>query len=182
MGHTPRILASSQHDSAFYAAMWHQLTSEGHWQGEICNKRKNGEFYPSWMTISAVRNTENIVTHFVAVFADISSLKHAQARLDYQAHHDPLTSLPNRLLFENRLQHALNEHSTQGKCGAVLFLDLDRFKNINDSLGHPVGDLLLKGIATRLKEQLRDIDTVARLGGDEFIILLPGLHHPTMPN
>ena len=178
LGHTPRILASGQHDSAFYAAMWHQLTSEGHWQGEICNKRKNGEFYPSWMTISAVRTTENIVTHFVAVFADISSLKHAQARLDYQAHHDPLTGLPNRLLFENRLQHALNEHSTQGKCGAVLFLDLDRFKNINDSLGHPVGDLLLKGIATRLKEQLRDIDTVARLGGDEFIILLPGLHQP----
>ena len=178
LGKTPRILSSGQHDSAFYAAMWHQLTSEGHWQGEICNKRKNGQFYPSWMNINAVRNSENLVTHFVAVFADISSLKHAQARLDYQAHHDPLTGLPNRLLFENRLQQALSDQDSPYQHGAVVFLDLDRFKNINDSLGHPVGDLLLKGIAKRLKGQLRDLDTVARLGGDEFIILLPGLHQP----
>ncbi|MGR6619001.1 bifunctional diguanylate cyclase/phosphodiesterase [Pseudomonas rhodesiae] len=177
LGQTPRLLASGLHDSAFYAAMWHQLTSHGHWQGEISNRRKSGELYPSWLTISAVRNRENVVTHFVAVFADISSLKLAQARLDYQAHHDPLTGLPNRTLFENRLQAALNGHQQTGKQGAVLFLDLDRFKHINDSLGHPVGDLLLKGIALRLKEQLRDIDTVARLGGDEFIILLPGLQH-----
>ena len=177
LGQTPRLLASGLHDSAFYAAMWHQLTSHGHWQGEISNRRKSSELYPSWLTISAVRNRENVVTHFVAVFADISSLKLAQARLDYQAHHDPLTGLPNRTLFENRLQAALNGHQQTGKQGAVLFLDLDRFKHINDSLGHPVGDLLLKGIALRLKEQLRDIDTVARLGGDEFIILLPGLQH-----
>ncbi|WHT76449.1 bifunctional diguanylate cyclase/phosphodiesterase [Pseudomonas rhodesiae] len=177
LGQTPRLLASGLHDSAFYAAMWHQLTSHGHWQGEISNRRKSGELYPSWLTISAVRNRDNVVTHFVAVFADISSLKLAQARLDYQAHHDPLTGLPNRTLFENRLQAALNGHQQTGKQGAVLFLDLDRFKHINDSLGHPVGDLLLKGIALRLKEQLRDIDTVARLGGDEFIILLPGLQH-----
>ncbi|WP_312774976.1 bifunctional diguanylate cyclase/phosphodiesterase [Pseudomonas rhodesiae] len=177
LGQTPRLLASGLHDSAFYAAMWHQLTSHGHWQGEISNRRKSSELYPSWLTISAVRNRDNVVTHFVAVFADISSLKLAQARLDYQAHHDPLTGLPNRTLFENRLQAALNGHQQTGKQGAVLFLDLDRFKHINDSLGHPVGDLLLKGIALRLKEQLRDIDTVARLGGDEFIILLPGLQH-----
>ncbi|TDV61310.1 diguanylate cyclase (GGDEF)-like protein [Pseudomonas sp. LP_7_YM] len=136
---------------------------------------KNGEIYPSWLTISAVRNRDRFITHFVAVFTNISSLKHAQAQLDYQAHHDPLTGLPNRTLFENRLQAAL-AHSTESQSvGAVLFLDLDRFKHINDSLGHPVGDLLLKGIAQRLKENLRDIDTVARLGGDEFIILLPGL-------
>jgi len=178
LGQTPRLLASGQHDSAFYAAMWYQLTAEGHWQGEISNRRKNGELYPSWLTISAVRNPEQVVTHFVAVFADISSLKHAQARLDYQAHHDPLTGLPNRTLFENRLQAALNHSQEACGQGAVLFLDLDRFKHINDSLGHPVGDLLLKGIAVRLREQLRDIDTVARLGGDEFIILLPGLQHP----
>ncbi|KAF2409541.1 PAS domain S-box-containing protein/diguanylate cyclase (GGDEF) domain-containing protein [Pseudomonas antarctica] len=177
LGSTPRLLASGQHDSAFYAAMWHQLTAQGHWQGEICNRRKNGELYPSWLTISAVRNREQLITHFVAVFADISSLKHAQARLDYQAHHDPLTGLPNRTLFESRLQAALNGQQESGNQGAVLFLDLDRFKHINDSLGHPVGDLLLKDIAVRLKEQLRDVDTVARLGGDEFIILLPGLQH-----
>ncbi|AZE96983.1 Sensory box/GGDEF family protein [Pseudomonas orientalis] len=175
LGHTPRLLASGLHDSAFYAAMWHQLTTHGHWQGEISNRRKNGELYPSWLTISAVRNREEVVTHFVAVFADISSLKLAQARLDYQAHHDPLTGLPNRTLFESRLQAALNGQQESGNQGAVLFLDLDRFKHINDSLGHPVGDLLLKDIAVRLKDQLRDIDTVARLGGDEFIILLPGL-------
>ncbi|MDD2059181.1 EAL domain-containing protein [Pseudomonas sp. GD03860] len=178
LGQTPRLLASGQHDSAFYAAMWHQLTAEGHWQGEIYNRRKSGELYPSWLTISAVRNSERIITHFVAVFADISSLKHAQAKLDYQAHHDPLTGLPNRTLFENRLQAALTCAQASQRQGAVLFLDLDRFKHINDSLGHPVGDLLLKGIAQRLKEQVRDIDTVARLGGDEFIILLPGLHQP----
>ncbi|MEX5589299.1 EAL domain-containing protein [Pseudomonas urmiensis] len=179
LGQTPRLLASGQHDSAFYAAMWHQLTAEGHWQGEIQNKRKNSELYPSWLTISAVRNSDREITHFVAVFADISSLKHAQAKLDYQAHHDPLTGLPNRALFENRLQAALTCAQISNRQGAVLFLDLDRFKHINDSLGHPVGDLLLKGIAQRLKEQVRDVDTVARLGGDEFIILLPGLHKPS---
>ncbi|UZE23274.1 EAL domain-containing protein [Pseudomonas sp. B21-056] len=179
LGHTPRLLASGLHDSAFYAAMWHQLTAEGHWQGEISNRRKNGELYPSWLTISAVRNRDRQITHFVAVFADISSLKHAQAKLDYQAHHDPLTGLPNRTLFESRLLTALNNQQENGGQGAVLFLDLDRFKHINDSLGHPVGDLLLKGIAVRLREQLRDIDTVARLGGDEFIILLPGLQQPS---
>ncbi|RMQ96566.1 Diguanylate cye/phosphodiesterase, partial [Pseudomonas savastanoi pv. glycinea] len=179
LGQTPSLLASGLHDSAFYAAMWYQLTAEGHWQGEISNRRKNGEIYPSWLTISAVRNREQFITHFVAVFADISSLKHAQARLDYQAHHDPLTGLPNRTLFENRLQAALLHSIESNSLGAVLFLDLDRFKHINDSLGHPVGDLLLKGIAQRLKETLRDIDTVARLGGDEFIILLPGLLHPS---
>jgi diguanylate cyclase (GGDEF)-like protein/PAS domain S-box-containing protein len=177
LGETPRLLASGIHDSAFYAAMWHKLTAEGHWQGEISNRRKNGEVYPSWLTISAVRNRDKLITHFVAVFADISSLKQAQARLDYQAHHDPLTGLPNRTLFESRLHSALLHSREAQSLGAVLFLDLDRFKHINDSLGHPVGDLLLKSIALRLKESLRDIDTVARLGGDEFIILLPGLQH-----
>lgn len=182
LGQTPRLLASGQHDSAFYAAMWHQLTAEGHWQGEIYNRRKNGELYPGWLTISAVRNLEREITHFVAVFADISSLKHVQAKLDYQAHHDPLTGLPNRVLFESRLQAALTCPQVSSRQGAVLFLDLDRFKHINDSLGHPVGDLLLQGIAQRLKEQVRDVDTVARLGGDEFIILLPGLHKASDAN
>jgi diguanylate cyclase (GGDEF)-like protein/PAS domain S-box-containing protein len=177
LGTTPRLLASGQHDSAFFIAMWHQLAAEGHWQGEICNQRKNGDLYPCWLTINAVRGPDQAINHFVGVFADISSLKHAQARLDYQAHHDPLTGLPNRTLFESRLHAALNDTSQPNTKGAVLFLDLDRFKHINDSLGHPVGDLLLKGIAQRLKEQVRDGDTVARLGGDEFIILLPGLQH-----
>jgi diguanylate cyclase (GGDEF)-like protein/PAS domain S-box-containing protein len=178
LGQSPRLLASGRHDSAFYAAMWHQLSAEGHWQGEIWNRRKDGELFPEWLTISAVRDQSGLATHFVGVFADISSLKQAQARLDYQAHHDPLTGLPNRMLFESRLDNALNDARNDHSRGAVLFLDLDRFKHINDSLGHPVGDLLLKSIAQRLREQLRDVDTVARLGGDEFIVLLPGLHQP----
>ncbi|MDP3815819.1 EAL domain-containing protein [Pseudomonas sp.] len=177
LGQSPRLLASGNHDSAFYAAMWHNLTASGHWQGEIWNKRKNGELYPEWLTISAVRDKNDDISHFVGVFADISSLKHAQARLDHQAHHDPLTGLPNRMLFEARLRAALEDAQTDQRLGAVLFIDLDRFKHINDSLGHPVGDQLLKSIAERLKTHLRDIDTVARLGGDEFIILLPGLQH-----
>ena len=176
LGKTPSLLASGQHDSAFYSAMWFQLEKHGHWQGEIWNRRKNGETYPEWLTISAVRDKTRKITHFVGVFADISSLKQAQARLDHQAHHDPLTGLPNRMLFETRLRTALEDARADDRQGAVLFIDLDRFKHINDSLGHPVGDQLLSSIATRLKEQLRDIDTVARLGGDEFIILLPGLH------
>ncbi|HEX5843180.1 MAG TPA: EAL domain-containing protein [Pseudomonas sp.] len=177
LGQSPRLLASGNHDSAFYAAMWHNLTASGHWQGEIWNKRKNGELYPEWLTISAVRDNQGDISHFVGVFADISSLKHAQARLDHQAHHDPLTGLPNRMLFEARLRAALEDTQSEKRCGAILFIDLDRFKHINDSLGHPIGDQLLKSIAARLKAHLRDIDTVARLGGDEFIILLPGLQH-----
>ena len=178
LGQSPSLLSSGRHDSAFYTAMWHQISVHGHWQGEIWNKRKNGEIYPEWLTISKVNGPQGQITHFVGVFADISSLKQAQASLDYQAHHDPLTDLPNRTLFENRLNSALNDARIGQSQGAVLFLDLDHFKHINDSLGHPVGDLLLKGIAQRLREQLRDIDTVARLGGDEFIVLLPGLHQP----
>ena len=178
LGQTPRILASGQHDKLFFASMWYQLLSADNWQGEISNRRKSGEIYPSWMTISAVRNNQNLVTHFVAVFSDISTLKIAQERLDHQAHHDPLTNLPNRLLFESRVRQILSDQRRNDQYSAILFLDLDRFKNINDSLGHPVGDQLLRGIATRLTEQLRDIDTVARLGGDEFIVLLPGLKHP----
>lgn len=178
LGSSPSLLASGQHDSAFYAAMWHQLEHGGHWQGEIFNKRKNGELYPQWLTISAVRNSQDQISHFVGVFADITSLKHAQDKLDHQAHHDSLTGLPNRLLFESRLRLLLADSQQQNNIGAVLFLDLDRFKHINDSLGHPIGDLLLKETARRLQAQLRDIDTVARLGGDEFIILLPGVQQP----
>jgi diguanylate cyclase (GGDEF)-like protein/PAS domain S-box-containing protein len=178
LGQRFRLLGSGFHPPAFWQDMWTRIGRGLPWQGEICNKRKNGELYPEWLTISAVRDQSGQITHFVGVFADISSLKQAQDRLDYQAHHDPLTGLPNRMLFESRLDNALNDARTDHQRGAVLFLDLDRFKHINDSLGHPVGDQLLKSIALRLREQLRDIDTVARLGGDEFIVLLPGLHQP----
>ena len=173
LGQTPQLLAGPQAEPALDDEIRASLGQDGHWQGEIWSRRKNGEHYPAWMTISAVRNGGAQVSHHVAVFADITRLKQAQARLDYQAHHDPLTGLPNRLLFESRLQQALDEAIAEQNQGAVLFLDLDRFKHINDSLGHPIGDLLLQGIARRLREQLREVDTVARLGGDEFIVLMP---------
>ncbi|WP_263144437.1 EAL domain-containing protein [Pseudomonas sp. RIT-PI-AD] len=178
LGQSPALLASGRHDPEFYRAMWSQLAETGHWQGELWNRRKNGEIYPEWLTINSVRDDSGLITHYVAVFADISPLKQAEARLDHQAHHDPLTGLPNRLLFEERLKAALQPALPMSK-GAVLFLDLDRFKHINDSLGHPVGDALLRSIATRLSTQLQEADTLARLGGDEFIILLPGVHQPS---
>ncbi|WP_437879561.1 bifunctional diguanylate cyclase/phosphodiesterase [Pseudomonas sp. LRF_L74] len=168
LGESPRMLASDRHDHLFYTRLLDELQDTGHWQGEIWNRRKNGESYPQWLTISAVHNQGNL-THFVSVFADISSLKAAESQLDHQAHHDPLTGLPNRPLFEKRLNESLENKQS----GAVLFLDLDRFKHINDSLGHPVGDCLLQGIAQRLLQQLGANDTVARQGGDEFIVLLP---------
>ncbi|BAP41956.1 sensory box/GGDEF domain/EAL domain-containing protein [Pseudomonas sp. StFLB209] len=175
LNQTPRLLASGQHDSAFFAAMWHKLNAEGQWQGEICNRRQNGDTYPSWLSINTQRDADGTISHFIAVFADISDLKRSAARLDHQAHHDPLTGLPNRTLFENRLSSALQHSQDSASLGAVLFIDLDRFKPVNDTLGHAVGDLLLKSLAQRLKDNLRDIDTVARLGGDEFVVLLPGL-------
>lgn len=177
LGQSPALLASGRHDKAFYQLMWERLTSVGHWQGEIWNRRKNGEVFPEWLTINAVRDDRGVITHYVGVFADISPLKQAEARLDHQAHHDPLTGLPNRLLFEERLSVVLQREG-QATQGAVLFLDLDRFKHINDSLGHPVGDALLQGIAARLSTQLNADATLARLGGDEFIILLPDIAHP----
>ncbi|ARU86987.1 bifunctional diguanylate cyclase/phosphodiesterase [Pseudomonas sp. M30-35] len=175
LGNHASMLSSGLHDRKFYTEMWQQLTRNGHWQGEIWNKRKTGELFPEWLTISAVRNSLNEITHYVGVFADITPLKQAQAKLDHQAHHDSLTGLPNRLLFETRLQAELEKCHASDRHGAVLFMDLDRFKHINDSLGHPIGDQLLKSIAERLKLQLSEQDTVARLGGDEFIILLPEL-------
>ncbi len=177
LGQTPQLLAAAEPDQDLDDEIRTSLASDGHWQGEIWSRRKNGEHYPAWMTISAVRNGGAQISHHVALFADITRLKQAQARLDYQAHHDPLTGLPNRLLFENRLQQALDEALAEQDHGAVLFLDLDRFKHIHDSLGHPGGDLLLQGSAGRLREQLREVDTVARLGGDEFIVLMPKVQH-----
>ncbi|MEG0597792.1 MAG: diguanylate cyclase, partial [Oscillospiraceae bacterium] len=136
-------------------------------------RRKNGELYPSWLTISAVRNHDRIITHFVAVFADISSLKHAQAKLDYQAHHDPLTGLPNRRQFFDRLGTFETLYHTQGRDFAVIFLDLDNFKRANDLYGHKGGDELLIAAAGKLQACAGEEDFVARLGGDEFMVITP---------
>ncbi len=172
VGRTPRLIKSNRHGREFYKTMWRSLIVDGQWQGEIWNRRKSGEAYPEWLSVTAIRDHADTTTHYVAVFRDISDEKRSEARLKHQAYHDPLTGLPNRQLFNDRLDQALARARRNKTPVAVLFLDLDKFKTINDSLGHKVGDQLLQEVATRIKGCVRDEDTVARLGGDEFILIL----------
>jgi diguanylate cyclase (GGDEF)-like protein/PAS domain S-box-containing protein len=172
VGQHSSLTRSTRHDEAFYEHLWHDLADTGFWRGEIWNTRRNGELYLEWLTVSAVRDDDGAVTHYVGVFSDITDVKQSQEKLDHLAHHDALTALPNRLLFHDRLQHALARAAREEEQLAVLFIDLDRFKNVNDTLGHHVGDELLKQVAAALSSRLRDGDTLARLGGDEFIVLL----------
>ena len=172
LGRHSSLTRSQRHDAAFYDAMWHELKASGFWRGEIWHQRKNGDIYLEWLTISAVRDTQGVTTHYVGVFSDITLLKESQEKLDHMAHHDPLTALPNRLLFHDRLQHALLRAARDQEQLAILFIDLDRFKNVNDTLGHHIGDELLQKVASQLAARLREGDTLARLGGDEFIVLL----------
>ncbi|MEJ2590293.1 MAG: EAL domain-containing protein [Candidatus Thiodiazotropha sp.] len=175
----PEMLKSDRHTSEFFDELWATVKETGSWRGEIWNQRKNGAIYPAWMTVSCVRDEAGEVLHYVVVFSDITSIKQSQSQLEHLAHHDSLTNLPNRLLFEDRLQHAISQSKRQGRQLAVLFLDLDRFKNINDTLGHAMGDELLKEVARRLEGLLRDGDTAARLGGDEFTVLVESLDDPS---
>lgn len=175
IGQNPRILKSQQHAESYYQAMWGQLAAEGQWAGEIWNRRKNGEVYPEWLTINAVRGPQGKITNYVSIFHDITELKRQQEALEHQAQHDALTGLPNRVLFHDRLEMALKRMKRRGKKVALLFLDLDNFKNVNDGFGHLVGDNLLVELAQRLMAQLRTGDTLARQGGDEFLILLPDM-------
>ncbi|WP_332878764.1 EAL domain-containing protein [Massilia sp. S19_KUP03_FR1] len=172
LGRDATIVRSDRHDDAFYTALWDELDTSGFWQGELWRIRKDSTHYLEALTVSAVRDGENVITHFVGVFSDITQVKEAKEKLDHMAHHDPLTALPNRLLFHDRLQHALTRAAREGEQLAVMFIDLDRFKNVNDTLGHHVGDALLKKVAQALSRRLRHGDTLARLGGDEFIVLL----------
>lgn len=173
IGQTPRILSSGRQDADFYEAMWRALQTEGRWQGELWNRRKTGEAYPEHLTIDAVRGPDGAITHYVAVFSDIEDRKLRERRLSYLAFHDELTSLPNRTLFMDRLDRAVAMARRRGAQLAVAILDLDGFKDVNDTFGHEAGDLLLKGAAGRLKAGLRESDTLARWGGDEFAVLLP---------
>ena len=177
LGEPLRILSGTTENRQLIEEASNALAEQGHWQGEAWNRRANGELYAAWINISQVLNVDGTLNHLVAVFSDITPLKQTQARLDHQAHHDPLTGLPNRTLFEARLRDALHasQLNADSSIGALLFIDLDRFKQINDSLGHSVGDSLLQLVSERLCSVLREIDTVARHGGDEFIVLLPKL-------
>ena len=172
LGKTPRVLKSGRHPESFFNIMWQTISSEGRWQGEIWNKRKNGEIYPEWLHISAVRNQSGKITHYISIFSDISEKKQAESELERMAHFDSLTSLPNRVLFYDRLKQALIKSKRYDTSLVVLMLDLDRFKAINDHHGHAAGDILLQQVAQRLGRAVRASDTLARLGGDEFIMLL----------
>ena len=172
LGQQSSLTRPGRDDEPFYRQMWQDLLETGFWRGERWETRKNGEAYLEWLTVSSVRDDSDQVTHYVCVFSDITEVKESQDKLDHLAHHDPLTALPNRLLFHDRLQHAMVRCARAGQQLAVLFIDLDRFKNVNDTLGHHVGDLLLKQVAGQLAACLREGDTLARLGGDEFIVLL----------
>jgi diguanylate cyclase (GGDEF)-like protein/PAS domain S-box-containing protein len=178
VGQTHAMLKSDRQDTGFYQALQHTLKQNGYWEGEIWNRRKNGEIYPEWLSITAVRDADNQITNYVAAFTDITKDKAAEQTIHNLAYYDPLTTLPNRRLLWERLKHGVELGRRDAKQLALLMLDLDRFKAVNDSMGHLAGDELLQQVATRITARLRDVDMVARLGGDEFVILLENIAHP----
>ncbi len=175
VGKSPSLLHSGRHDQAFYQAIWAQVRKNGTWEGEIWNRRKSGEIYPEYLAIAAVKNPKGVITHFVGTLTDITLRKASEEEIERLAFYDPLTQLPNRRLLQERLKPALASSHRSGQKGALLFIDLDNFKALNDTLGHDMGDLLLQQVAARLNGCVRENDTVARLGGDEFVIMLEGL-------
>jgi len=177
LGKNPRLQQSGRHDIAFYKVMWDTLINDGQWRGQLWNRKKNGEIYPAWENISIVKNAEGKITNYVAIFSDISVLKESEKHLEHLAHHDNLTGLPNRLRFTANLEQAIESAKRHTQKVALLFLDVDRFKHINDTLGHDIGDKLLIEFSKRLKNCVRAEDTVARLGGDEFTIVLTEIEH-----
>ncbi|ROR34508.1 bifunctional diguanylate cyclase/phosphodiesterase [Inmirania thermothiophila] len=175
IGENTRILSSGRHEPAFYEAMWRELAEQGQWQGEIWNRRKSGEFYPEWLNITAVREADGEITGYIGIFSDLSRVKAAEEQAAYLAQHDPLTGLPNRALLRDRIQQALAHARRAGERLALLFVDLDRFKDINDTLGHAAGDLVLKAVARRFARCIRADDTLARHAGDTFAVLARGI-------
>jgi diguanylate cyclase (GGDEF)-like protein/PAS domain S-box-containing protein len=175
LGRNPSLLSSGRHTEDFYAAMWNVLTVQGHWSGEIWNRRKSGDVFPELMTISAVLDTHGQVKQYVGLFSDITKVKEHESRLDKIAHYDPLTNLPNRLLLADRLHQAMTYAQRRARKVAIVYVDLDGFKAINDVHGHDAGDSLLIHVATCMKNALRDGDTLSRIGGDEFVAVLNDL-------
>jgi len=174
-GKSPRMFASGLTDESTYKEMWSCIEADGKWQGEVLDRRKNGEIYAEWLSISALRDDNGKLTHYIALMSDISERKAVEERMTYLAQHDVLTGLPNRMLFQDRLQQAITYAERQHNNVALLFLDLDRFKNVNDTLGHHYGDLLLQEVTRRIRLSVRNSDTVSRQGGDEYVIMLPNL-------
>ena len=172
LGRTPRLLSSGRHPPDFYEAMWHSLRSSGHWSGEVWNRRKDNELFAELLTISAVRDEEGRLQHYLGLFSDITLQTEHKRQLEHIAHYDVLTALPNRVLFADRLQQAMLRANRSGMPLAVAYIDLDSFKTINDNHGHDAGDQLLTAVAARMRKVLRDSDTLARLGGDEFVAVL----------
>lgn len=172
IGQNPRILKSGHHDRDFYQRMWQQLLSTGHWEGEIWSRRKNSEVHPKWLSISAVTDRRGRTTHYVGISNDLTAIKQTQEKLNDLAHFDQLTGLPNRLLFHERLQQAMGQAQRQQHQVALLMFDLDRFKEVNDTLGHSAGDFVLTEVAARLRQIMNDADSICRLGGDEFCLVL----------
>jgi len=169
------MLQSSRHDNEFFRRMWIEIKTAGHWQGEVWSRRKSKEEFPQLISISGVKDDEGKVVQYVSVFSDISKIKETEAELEFLAHHDPLTRLPNRRLLLLRIRHGIEIVQRDGGLMALLMLDLDRFKDVNDSFGHATGDELLQQVADRLTKRLRTVDTLTRLGGDEFTVLLQGI-------
>ncbi|MDD5030151.1 MAG: diguanylate cyclase, partial [Rhodoferax sp.] len=175
VGQSPRILRSGRQDPPFYAALWRGLIENAHWSGEIWNRHKDGTVFVELLTISAVKDNQGHTRQYVALFTDITLQKQHQHQLEHIAHHDALTDLPNRTLLSDRLQQAMVRAQRQGQKLAVVFIDLDGFKTINDRYGHEIGDRFLIALAARMKQALREVDTLARMGGDEFVAVLADL-------
>ncbi len=178
IGQRPSILKSGRHDADFYEKMWHELNENGSWRGEIWNRRKNGEIFPEWLTITAIRDEDGKILRMIGIFSDITQRKMTEEHLKHLAHHDVLTALPNRTLYLDRLGQQIRLAKREGKELAVLFIDLDRFKPVNDRYGHNVGDQVLKEVADRLADSVRSADTVARIGGDEFTVIVGAMDRP----
>ena len=179
IGQTPRLLSSGRQSKEFYGNLWQQLHDKGHWYGEIWNQRKSGEVFAEMLTITAVRNAQQLATHYVGLFFDITAVKEHEHELDHIAHYDALTNLPNRVLLADRLHQGMAHELRRGRKLAVVFLDLDGFKSVNDHHGHEIGDQLLIAVAARMKQTLREGDTLARIGGDEFVAVLGDLDDGT---
>ena len=178
LGRGPKILSSGRHDKDFYRSMWQQLQSRGKWEGEVWNRRKSGETFPEWITITRICDPAGEVCHYACIFTDISNQMHIRERLHRLAYFDALTELPNRELFRDRFEVLVNQARRHRQSVALLFLDLDHFKDVNDTQGHLFGDALLKEVAVRLRTCVRETDGLARLGGDEFTVLVSELQHP----